>query len=150
MNDDRAVVERSANEVRAQLRETLEVIDRRRHDLLDPRRQLEEHRTAIAIATGVTLVGLGALVGYAIHRASTREERARARRGRELRRAMRRAYLHPEWIARRAMRREDVQARVAKSALSTALTFAAFELATSTVRRALERPRTSAVPAPGA
>ncbi len=146
---ERSGVERSANEVRAQLRDTLTLIDRRRHELLDPERQLREHRTEIAIASAGVLVGIGALLGYAIHRASprgrwAREQRVRERRRRERQRALTRAYRHPEWIAQRPVRREDVLATVAKKALTATLSFAALELAMSTARRAIEPARTPA------
>ncbi|MBU8897992.1 hypothetical protein DRW03_32525 [Corallococcus sp. H22C18031201] len=127
--DVREQVEQTADRIRDGLLLTLEELDRRRERLLDVRYQAVQHRgTLVAVgAAAVLLVGAG--VAYAVYRARTREERLREKR----RKALERAWRHPERVANNG---ED---RPLSSELGRKLVLIfATSLATSVARNAMQ------------
>ena len=94
-HDERERLEREANLVRARLATTLEVLDKRGHDLVDVKLQLRRHAVPIAIVAGTVVLAVASGLGYAIYRVATRTERIR----RERRRLASRVWNHPERVA---------------------------------------------------
>ncbi len=92
---DRKQVEETADRIRDELLLTLAELDRRRERALDVRYHARQHRTGLMVASAaaLTLVGLG--VGYAVYRARHREEILRRKR----RKALARAWEHPDRVA---------------------------------------------------
>jgi hypothetical protein len=64
-----------ANDVRSKLLHTVEVLDRRRHDALDVRRQVAKHAAPLAVTAGVVVVGMVATTALITHRLGRRRER---------------------------------------------------------------------------
>jgi hypothetical protein len=89
---------REANQVRTKLLRTVEQLDRRRHDALELRVQVQRHMRQLAVAGGAILVGTCAAMVLLVHRISTATERRRRNRWR----LVKGAWQHPE----RALRAE--------------------------------------------
>ncbi len=104
MNDepetDREALEREAERVRARLYGTLDVLDQRRHEVLDVKHQVEEHVVPVMAGGAVFFVGIGGVVALAIHHAV----HARRHRGRERMNALLRM-----WRRDRSSRRSDAK-----------------------------------------
>ncbi|WIG93551.1 hypothetical protein [Myxococcus sp. SDU36] len=98
---DRKQVEETADRIRDELMLTLAELDRRRERALDVRYHARQHRTELMTAGAalLTVVGLG--VGYAIYRARHRDEILRRKR----RKALTRAWEHPDRLASTAEQR---------------------------------------------
>ncbi|MFP2959083.1 hypothetical protein ACLEPN_14870 [Myxococcus sp. 1LA] len=98
---DRRQVEETADRIRDELMLTLAELDRRRERALDLRYHAQQHRTELMAAGAalLTVVGLG--VGYAIYRARHRDEILRRKR----RKALTRAWEHPDRLASSAEQR---------------------------------------------
>jgi hypothetical protein len=86
-----------ANATRSRLLRTVEQLDRKRHDVLDVKKQIKEHVAPVAVTGGLIVVGLGAFVGLAIFRALHAAERRRAER----KKMIFRLWNHPERAARK-------------------------------------------------
>lgn len=93
--DDRAQVEHTADRIRDELLLTLEELDRRRARAMDVQYQLMRHRELVMMAGGAVLVLVGLGVGVAVWRARHREEILAKKR----RKAVLRAWEHPERLA---------------------------------------------------
>lgn len=96
--DAREQVERTADRIRDELLLTLEELDRRRERVMNVRYQATQHRDLLVAAGAAVLVLAGAGVGYAIYRARHRDELLRRKR----RKALERAWNHPERLANTA------------------------------------------------
>ncbi|WP_426755525.1 hypothetical protein [Myxococcus sp. Y35] len=98
---DRKQVEETADRIRDELLLTLAELDRRRERALDVRYHAQQHRTELMAvgAVALTVVGLG--VGFAIYRARHRDEILRRKR----RKALTRAWEHPDRLASSAEQR---------------------------------------------
>jgi hypothetical protein len=131
--DSRYELEREANVARGRLLETIDALERRRHEIFDWRFQVRTHSTDIALTAGALLFGIAITAGAAkLHSTRSRESLRRARW-----RAMKRSWEHPERVApRRRPFGVFVQALlVAVAALATA------ELGLRPMRARRERPR---------
>lgn len=93
--DDRTQVEHTADRIRDELLLTLEELDRRRARAMDVRYQLSSHRDMLMMAGGAALMLAGVGVGVSIWRARHRQELLAKKR----RKAMERAWTHPERVA---------------------------------------------------
>ena len=93
--DDRRQVEETADRIRDELLLTLEELDRRRERVLSVRYQAEQHKDALIGMAAVGMIVVGTGIGYAIYRSRHREEMLR----RERRKALRRAWEHPDQLA---------------------------------------------------
>jgi hypothetical protein len=94
----REQVEKTADRIRDELMLTLEELDRRRERVMDVRYQASRHRTLLKGAAVATLVVTGVGVGVAIWRARHRQLLLAKKR----RRALKRAWDHPDRLATRA------------------------------------------------
>jgi hypothetical protein len=114
--------------LRGELSDSLSELDRRRRELLDVPRQIQEHAGIFLFVT----VGAGALVagavGYAIH--VHRRERRFGTRARHLREAVQRMSRHPERVA-------NGEPNIAWKVLAAGLTALASTLAKRLVERAV-------------
>ncbi|NTX11210.1 hypothetical protein HUA76_10460 [Myxococcus sp. CA056] len=99
--DDREQVEQTADRIRDELLLTLEELDRRRGRALDVRYQVKQHTGALVAAGAVAMVLVGAGVGLAIYRSRHRGEVLRKKR----RKALQRAWAHPDQLASSADQR---------------------------------------------
>ncbi|WP_338863157.1 hypothetical protein [Myxococcus stipitatus] len=99
--DDRKQVEATADRIRDELLLTLEELDRRRGRMLDVRYQVRQHSGALVAAGAVALVLVGAGVGFAVYRSRHRAEVLRRKR----RKALQRAWEHPDRLASKAEQR---------------------------------------------
>ncbi|NVJ19859.1 MULTISPECIES: hypothetical protein [Myxococcus] len=99
--DDRKQVEQTADRIRDELLLTLEELDRRRGRILDVRYQAKQHSGALVAAGAVAMVLVGAGVGLAIYRSRHRGEVLRKKR----RKALQRAWEHPDRLASSADQR---------------------------------------------
>ena len=121
-------LEREAERVRARLMSTLDVLDRRRHDALDLKAQVERHLIPVAsVAAGLVLLAGGA-VALSIYRAVDR----RRHKSRERVRAFWRIWKNPERTASYEPR--SVLAEAVRKALVAAASMVAVELAKRAVR----------------
>jgi hypothetical protein len=130
----REELEREAERARARLMSTLDVLDRRRHDLLDVRARVKDHELAIVGgAAAVALLVCGA-IGAAIHDAVQRR-RHPSRKNRERIKALAGLWKHPDRAVRAQERSFGGEAlrKVAMAVLSTVAT----QLASRLVKRAL-------------
>lgn len=119
MSDQREKVEEAANRIRKELLVTLGELDRRRDQALDPRYQVHKHLRVLIAAAAAFALATGALVGLALHRRSHRAQRLRHER----RRAIKRAWFHPERVATRAKERPAPQELGRKVAVAFGLAF---------------------------
>lgn len=92
---DREQVEQTADRIRDELLLTLEELDRRRARATDVRYHVNQHRDLIVTVGAAALVAVGLGVGFAIYRARHHDERVRRQR----RRALERAWAHPDRVA---------------------------------------------------
>jgi hypothetical protein len=83
---------REANQVRTKLLRTVEQLDRRRHEALDLRAQLQRHVSQLVVVGGAILLGTCAALVLVVHRISTATERRRSNRWR----LAKRVWWHPE------------------------------------------------------
>ena len=127
----REELEREAERTRARLLETLDVLDRRRHDLLDVRKQVEDHFAPVASAIAIAVLFLGGAIGVAIHDAIDR----RRHKGRARVRALARLWQHPD----RALRVEEKSfaGELGRKVLMTALSVVATQVTSHFVKQAL-------------
>ena len=114
---------READLVRDRLLDTVEKLDQRRHEMLDPRVQLRRQLRPLAVGGFVVVAVAAAGAGLAAHRVA----RANQRRRRERWRLLRDMWRYPE----RAMRgeRRSLGESVLRSALVTLVTAVASLLA---------------------
>jgi hypothetical protein len=110
---------READLARARLLDTVEKLDQRRHEILDPRVQLRRQLRPLAVGGFVVVAMAAAGSGLVVHRVATADRRRR----RERRRLLREMWRHPE----RAMRgeRRSLAESVVRSALVTLVSAAA-------------------------
>ncbi len=80
---------REANQVRSKLLRTVEELDRRRHEVLDVRAQLQAHVRQLALFGGLLLVATAGAVAAVVHRISTAAQRRRRNRWRLAKRVWR-------------------------------------------------------------
>jgi hypothetical protein len=73
---------REANQVRTKLLRTVEQLDRRRHDALELRVQVQRHMRQLVVAGGVILLGACAAMVLVAHRISSAADRRRRNRWR--------------------------------------------------------------------
>lgn len=92
---EREQTERTADRIREELLLTLEELDRRRTRATDVKYQVQSHQDLLLAAGAVAVVLAGASVGYATYRRRHRAERLYDRR----KRALRRAWEHPDRLA---------------------------------------------------
>jgi hypothetical protein len=92
---DREQVEQTADRIRDELLLTLEELDRRRARATDVRYHLNQHRDTLVTVGAAALVVVGAGIGFALYRARTHDDRVRRQR----RKALERAWAHPERVA---------------------------------------------------
>lgn len=92
---DREQVEQTADRIRDELLLTLEELDRRRARATDLRYHVNQHRDLLLVAGAAALVVLGAGVGFALYRARHHDQRVRRQR----RKALERAWAHPDRLA---------------------------------------------------
>ncbi|WP_437599202.1 hypothetical protein [Sorangium sp. So ce590] len=134
LNGQREEFERKADELRDRLLHTIEVIDRRRHALLDVKTQVRRH--GAGVATGGLLL---AIVGGAAVIALVRGARARGERLRGQRvRALVRFWRHPDWVAPRG--KPSVPREIGRKILVGAVSFAAMQLIRRGIRLTLAPP----------
>ena len=114
---------READLARARLLDTVEKLDQRRHEMLDPGVQLRRQLRPIAVGGFVVVAVAAAGAGFVAHRIAT----AAQRRRRERWRLVRDMWRHPE----RAMRgeRRSLAESVLRSTLVALVTTAASTLA---------------------
>ncbi len=103
---------REANQVRTKLLRTVEQLDRRRHDVLDLRVQVQRHVRMLSVVGGAILLGTCAAMVLVVHRTSSAPERRRRDRWRLAKHLWR----HPE-RALRSDRRTSVLAAVLRPVL---------------------------------
>jgi hypothetical protein len=117
-----------ANRARARLLETVDAIDRKRHDALNLNLQLRKHAEPIAIGGGAIFLAVAGGVGLIAYQMATRSERLRHERFSMLRRL----WIHPERAARREPRSflGQLARNVVLGLLSTAILFPARHLLT--------------------
>lgn len=118
---------READLARARLLDTVEKLDRRRHEMLDPQVQLRRQLRPLAIGSFVVVAVAAAGAGLVAHRVATADRRRRRARWRLLRDMWR----HPE----RAMRGE--RRSLAESVLRSALVTLVTAVASTVARRLL-------------
>jgi hypothetical protein len=94
---------REANQVRTKLLRTVEQLDRRRHEALDLRVQVQRHMRQLALFGGVILLGTCAAMVLVASRISSAVERRRRNRWR----LARGVWTHPERVLR-AERRTSI------------------------------------------
>ena len=71
---------REANQVRTKLLRTVEQLDRRRHEALDLRAQLQRHVRQLAVVGGAIFLGTCAVMVVVVHRMSSATQRRRRNR----------------------------------------------------------------------
>lgn len=136
----RFALERQANRTRERLYDTLSELDHRRHEVMDHpgtlmKAELREHMKPIAITTGTMILSVSSLIGWSVYRLSTRDRRRRAERWN----ALRRFWMHPERLARRAPPEGTLASQLGRKVLMSAIGYAAVELTKRTVSRAIPR-----------
>ncbi|XXX75891.1 hypothetical protein WMF30_50395 [Sorangium sp. So ce134] len=134
LNGQREEFERKADELRNRLLHTIEVIDRRRHALLDVKTRVRRH--GAGVATGGLLLAIlgGAVVIALVREARGREERLRGERVR----ALVRFWRHPDWVAPRG--KPSVPREIGRKILVGAVSFAAMQLIRRGIRLTLAPP----------
>jgi hypothetical protein len=134
-DESRARLELEANRVRSRLMDTLDVIDRRRHDLLDVRLQLRQHTDLLAKGLGGLALLIGGGIALGVYRSRARRQHLREERMR----ALTRFWQHPDRIARE--KRQSMLAEIGRKLLVGVATFTAMQLVKRQVRLALpEKP----------
>ena len=141
--DERERLEREANLVRAKLATTLDVLDRRGHDMVDVKLQVKRHVVPLAVVAGTVALGVVSVFGYAVFRLATRAERKRLER----RRIPARVWNHPERVAQ--VQKRPILVEIGRKLLVSTATL----LGMSLIRRAIQssslpaRQASSAMPA---
>lgn len=92
---DREQVEQTADRIRDELLLTLEELDRRRIRATDVRYHVNQNKDLLLTVGAAALVAVGLGVGIAIYRARHHDERVRRMR----RKALERAWAHPDRVA---------------------------------------------------
>lgn len=115
----RSELVREADLARARLLDTVEKLDQRRREMLDPQVQLRRQLRPLAIGGFVVVAVAAAGAGLVAHRGATADQRRRRARWRLLRDLWR----HPERVVRGE--RRSLAERVLRSALVTLVTAAA-------------------------
>ncbi|WP_375742412.1 hypothetical protein NR800_25105 [Corallococcus interemptor] len=92
---DREQVEQTADRIRDELLLTLEELDRRRTRATDVRYHVNQNKDLLMTVGAAALVVVGLGVGLAIYRARHHDERVRRQR----RKALERAWAHPDRVA---------------------------------------------------
>ncbi|MBZ4332218.1 hypothetical protein [Corallococcus sp. AS-1-12] len=92
---DREQVEQTADRIRDELLLTLEELDRRRTRATDVRYHVNQNKDLLMTVGAAALVVVGLGVGIAIYRARHHDERVRRQR----RKALERAWAHPDRVA---------------------------------------------------
>jgi hypothetical protein len=92
---DREQVEQTADRIRDELLLTLEELDRRRARATDVKYHLNQHKDLLVTAGAAALVVVGLGVGFAVYRSRTHDDRVRRQR----RKALERAWAHPDRVA---------------------------------------------------
>ncbi|RKG70501.1 hypothetical protein D7V80_04755 [Corallococcus sp. CA054B] len=92
---DREQVEQTADRIRDELLLTLEELDRRRTRATDVRYHVNQNKDLLLTVGAAALVAVGLGVGFAIYRARHHDERVRRMR----RKALERAWAHPDRVA---------------------------------------------------
>jgi len=128
---DREALEREAERVRARLYDTLDVLDKRRHDVLDVKHQVEQHVVPVAAGGAIFFVGIGGVIALAVHHAID----SRRHRGRERMRAFTRIWRHPERAAKYQPR--SILAEVGRKALLAAASMVAVEITKRALRKVM-------------
>jgi hypothetical protein len=113
--------ERVADRLREELLLTLREIDRRRHQAFDLQAQLAMHRQQLMTAGGVIAGGLGLLLGAVAWRVHHNHQPEVQRRRRV--EGLRRAWRHPERLARKKKQHSLAAQALNKVALTLAVTF---------------------------
>jgi hypothetical protein len=129
-HDERERLERQANLVRARLATTLDVLDKRGHEMVDVKLQVRRHVVPLAVVAGTAALVVASGVGWAVYRLVTRDERKRRAR----RRLPAVVWNHPERIAR--VQKPPVLAELGRKLLVGTLTM----LGMSLIRRAIDVP----------
>ena len=128
--EDRERLEREANLVRGRLATTLDVLDKRRHDLMDVKLQVRRFATPIALGGGLIGFALLTGIGYLGYRIATIGERRR----RERAHVLQRMWNHPERVAR--YKNPPMLLEIGRKLLVGTVTYVGMSL----LRRALKRP----------
>jgi hypothetical protein len=139
---DREALENEAERARARLLTTLDVLDRRRHDALDVRHQVETHIVPIVSVGAVVAVSAAGAVAIAIYRSVD----AKTHRPRERVRAFTRLWRHPERAGRVASR--SLFGEVARKVVLAVASMIAVELAKRYVHRIMAALPDAEHPAP--
>ena len=126
---EREQIEKAADRIRDELMLTLQELDRRREHALDVRYQVHQHEELLKAAGGVLLVLAGAGISYAVWRSRHREERLRRMRWEGLKRA----WSHPERLARKAEPERPITQELGKRLVMVFAT----TLATAVARRSV-------------
>ncbi len=134
LNGQREEFERKADELRDRLLHTIEVIDRRRHALLDVKTQVRRHGAGVATGGLVLAILGGAAVIALVRGARARGERLRGERVR----ALVRSWRHPDWVAPRG--KPSVPREIGRKILVGAVSFAAMQLIRRGIRLTLAPP----------
>ncbi len=71
---------RQADETRNKLARTVELIDRRRHDAFDVRKQVGKHLKPLAVAAGLVVLAAAGASAFVMHRLISAVERRRSSR----------------------------------------------------------------------
>ena len=125
-------LEREAERVRARLMSTLDVLDRRRHDALDVKAQVQRHMVPVASVAAAIVLLAGGAIGLSIYRATDR----RRHKSRERVRAFWRIWKNPERTASYEPR--SVLTAALRKALVAAASMVAVELTKRAVRAMAE------------
>lgn len=142
--DDRRQVEQTADRIRDELLLTLEELDRRRERMLSLRYQAGQHRDALIGVAAVGMIVVGTGVGFAIYRARHREELLR----RERRKALRRAWEHPDQVAAKRVKEPPLAAELGRKLVLIFASALAARIAQNSVQT-LVPTRKGAAPAAG-
>ena len=116
-------VERQADMARNRLANTLDAIDRRRHDLLDIRGQLKQHARPLLAFAGAALFMIAGGIAWSYYQSRRRAQHVLRERGR----AIKRFWSHPERMAQTGD--PSAAAMVGRKLLMTAVTFLATQVA---------------------
>jgi hypothetical protein len=121
-NGARHQMELRAEVARDRLLDTIDALDRKRHEVLDWRLQLRQHLTQLALVSVAVVGGLAMAIGTGLYRARLLADHRR----RERVRALSRFWRHPERVA---LDRHHSLRTIAMSGLLTLLTLAAARIA---------------------
>jgi len=129
---DREALEREAGQARARLLHRIDVLERRRHEVMDVKHQVETHIVPVAASGAIVVAGAGAVLALVINHAID----SRRHRGRERMRAFQRIWQHPERAGRYQPR--SAFAEIGRKVLVAAASFVAVELTKRGVRRIMD------------